>query len=236
MQTAPQPANSNANSSVELSGISLRLPVDSGGELQILSDISLTLPAGVKCGLVGPSGSGKTSLLTIIAGLRRPSGGKLSLLGSDTGGMDEEELARFRRDNIGVIFQSFHLLPAMTALENVAMPLELAGREDAEQKAGELLGLVGLEHRLTHFPNQLSGGEQQRVAIARAFVARPRLILADEPTGNLDGETSAHVMEMLNEMATESNSTMLLITHNNDLLEDVSMVARMKDGNLAVDA
>ena len=235
MQPNPHPVDSNSNKAVVLDRISLSLPLDSGGEIEILKEVSLELEMASKCGLVGPSGSGKTSLLTVIAGLRRASSGSISIMDSNLSDCDEEDLATFRRNNIGVVFQNFHLLPAMTALENVAMPLELSGDREAEQHAEEALGMVGLSHRLVHFPHQLSGGEQQRVAIARAFVANPRLILADEPTGNLDSKTSGHVMEILDEMSVKNGSTMLLITHNNDLLEGVVQVARMNDGHLSVD-
>lgn len=226
--------DSNATNAVELDGIALSLPVDSGQETEILKGVSLEIELGSKCGLIGPSGSGKTSLLTIMAGLRRPSSGTIKIMDTDLNSRDEEQLASFRRDNIGVVFQNFHLLPAMNAIENVAMPLELSMDADAEQHAEEALKMVGLDHRLQHFPHQLSGGEQQRVAIARAFVAKPKLILADEPTGNLDSKTSDHVMEILEEMTASNDATMLLITHNIDLLEDMSMVAKMNDGHLSV--
>ena len=235
MQPNPISEDFNASAAIELEGISLSLPIDSGGTIEILRDISLKLEGSSRCGLVGPSGSGKTSLLTIMAGLRRPTAGTISIMDTRLNDCSEEALANFRRENIGVVFQNFHLLPSMTALENVAMPLELSVDEEAETHAEEALNKVGLSHRLTHFPNQLSGGEQQRVAIARAFVAKPKLILADEPTGNLDGKTSDHVMEILNEMASSNGATMLLITHNLDLLKDLDVLARMNDGHLTVD-
>lgn len=233
MQPNPVPEDSNASNAVELDRINLSLPVDAGGEIDILKEVSLELGMATKCGLVGPSGSGKTSLLTVIAGLRRPTGGSISIMGEDLGKCDEETLASFRRENIGVVFQNFHLLPAMTAVENVAMPLELSGDREAEGHAESALEMVGLSHRMTHFPHQLSGGEQQRVAIARAFVAKPRLILADEPTGNLDGKTGDHVMEILDGMSSDNEATMLLITHNMELLKGLSKVFQMNDGRLS---
>ena len=224
--------DSIAENAVSLKRINLSIGVNNKEVVQILNEVSLNIPERTLCGLVGPSGSGKTSLLTIIAGLRRPSGGTAKVLGYDFADYDEEQLAGFRRDNIGVVFQNFHLLPSMTALENVAMPLELAETIDSEMQAATLLEAVGLAHRLNHFPHQLSGGEQQRTAIARAFVARPRLILADEPTGNLDAATSGTIMETLHEMRIASGSCMLLITHNEKLLEHADMVAKMDNGQL----
>lgn len=221
---------------VKLSGVSLSLPVDDREDLEILKGIDFSIPAGGKCGLIGPSGSGKTSLLTLIAGLRKPSAGQISILDESIVEMDEEQLAAFRRANIGVVFQNFHLLPAMTALENAAIPLELAGAADAEERAYAALARVGLKDRARHYPHQLSGGEQQRTAIARAFVASPKLVLADEPTGNLDGKTSASVMETLEELIRSSKTTMLLITHNESLLDGVGQVARMNSGQLSVAA
>ena len=233
MQPQLQSTDFNTNPAVNLDKINLNLPVEFGGEVHILKDVSLQLPAATQCGLVGPSGSGKTSLLTIIAGLRRPSSGRITILGQDLNACNEEQLATLRRDQIGVVFQNFHLLPAMTALENVAMPLELANSEEAEDQARKALELVDLGHRLQHFPHQMSGGEQQRTAIARAFVARPQLVLADEPTGNLDGKTSMRVMEILEQMTHENSATLLLITHNEALLKNTSQVLRLQDGQLA---
>ena len=202
-------------------------------EVNILRGIDLEIETGRKIGLIGPSGSGKTSLLTLIAGLQRPSAGTLSVLGVDYGNCSQEQLADFRRANIGVVFQNFHLLPSMSALENVALPLEMASDPAAEEKAAESLSIVGLGHRLEHFPHQLSGGEQQRTAIARAFVARPRLILADEPTGNLDGETGDAVIAVLEKLVAESGATLIFITHDGSLLSHFDRTLRMQDGRLA---
>ena len=225
--------NDNSTLALDLSSIKLSLPLDTGDQLEILKGIDLQVDSGKRCGLKGPSGSGKTSLLTILAGLRRPTAGAIRILGEKIDKLAEEKLVEFRRNNIGVVFQNFHLLPTMTAQENVAMPLEIAGELDVADKASEALKIVGLGHRLDHFPHQLSGGEQQRTAIARAFIARPRLILADEPTGNLDGKTSEHVMEMLIRLSSEYRSTMLFITHNEALLDEMEMVVQMNDGLLS---
>lgn len=224
--------NSNCTSVIQLTDIALSLPIANGSEIQILNGINLEVPSGSRCGLIGPSGSGKTSLLTIIAGLRQPSRGKVTVMDNDYTSCDEESLATFRRDNIGVVFQNFHLLPSMTALENAAMPLELANDPEAESKAEEALKLVGLGHRLDHLPHQLSGGEQQRTAIARAFVGKPALVLADEPTGNLDEQTSGAVMEILYSMTEAASSSIFLITHNHELLSNATMVKRMVAGRL----
>src|SRR5579875_1710405 len=173
------------------------------GPVNVLRGISCAIAAGESVGLVGPSGSGKTTLMMVLGGLERPSAGRVLIAGQDLGSLDEDALARFRRDTIGIVFQSFHLVPTMTALENVAIPLELAGRSDAFDQARAGLAAVGLEHRLFHYPGQLSGGEQQRVAIARAFAAGPSLLLADEPTGNLDGATGRIVIDLLFQLSAE---------------------------------
>ena len=196
----------------------LRLTVPSAaGPVNILSGIDLDVGAGEAVGIVGPSGSGKTSLLMVLAGLEQATGGTVAVAGRSLAGLDEDALARFRRLTVGIVFQAFHLIPAMTALENVAVPLELAGVADAEARARAGLEAVGLGHRLTHLPGQLSGGEQQRVALARAFAPRPRLLLADEPTGNLDHATGTAVMDLLFGMQAEHGTTLLLITHDTAL-------------------
>ena len=205
------------------------------GEVNILRGIDLGIRRGEAVGLVGPSGSGKTSLLMLLAGLERASGGTLRVAGQDLGGMDEDALARFRREHVGIVFQAFHLIPTMTALENVAVPLEFAGRRDAFERARESLVAVGLGHRLGHYPGQLSGGEQQRVALARATVAEPPLLLADEPTGNLDSGTGAQVMELLFGLQARLGTTLLLITHDPLLAGRCGRVVRMEDGLIAAD-
>jgi putative ABC transport system ATP-binding protein len=205
------------------------------GPVQVLRGLDLTVAAGEAVGIVGPSGSGKTSLLMLLAGLERPTGGKLSVAGRDLGGLDEDALARFRRQEVGIVFQAFHLVPTMTALENVAVPLEFAGRRDAFDRAAAALKDVGLGHRLEHYPGQLSGGEQQRVALARAVVAEPRLILADEPTGNLDRTTGAVVMDLLFDLRARMGTTLLLITHDPLLAERCERQVRIEDGRIVSD-
>ena len=205
------------------------------GPVQVLRGLDLSVAAGEAVGIVGPSGSGKTSLLMLLAGLERPTGGKLSVAGRDLGGLDEDALARFRRQEVGIVFQAFHLVPTMTALENVAVPLEFAGRRDAFDRAATALKDVGLGHRLEHYPGQLSGGEQQRVALARAVVAEPRLILADEPTGNLDRTTGAVVMDLLFDLRARMGTTLLLITHDPLLAERCERQVRIEDGRIVSD-
>lgn len=200
------------------------------GAVNILRDVDLEIPQGAAVGLVGPSGAGKSSLLMVAAGLQRPSAGSVTVAGQDLGLLDEDALARFRRDHVGVVFQGFHLIPTMTAEENVAVPLEFAGRKDAFDVARAQLDAVGLGHRMGHYPGQLSGGEQQRVALARAFAPGPRLLLADEPTGNLDGETGALVMDLLFRLHDEQNTTLMLITHDQALAGRCDRVIRIQDG------
>ena len=202
------------------------------GRVDILRGLDLTITAGEAVGIVGPSGSGKTSLLMLLAGLERPSGGTLHVAGHDLARLDEDRLARFRRDHVGIVFQAFHLIPTMTALENVAVPLEFAGAADAFARAEEALGMVQLGHRLGHYPGQLSGGEQQRVALARAFVAKPRLLLADEPTGNLDRGTGGQVMDLLFGLRQRHGTTLLLITHDPALAERCGRQVRIEDGRI----
>ena len=203
------------------------------GPVNILQGVDLDVAAGEAVGLVGPSGSGKTSLLMVLAGLERATGGEVWVAGTRLTGLGEDALARFRRDTIGIVFQAFHLIPAMTALENVSVPLELAGARDARARAEGALDAVGLGHRLTHLPGQLSGGEQQRVALARAFAPRPRLILADEPTGNLDAATGTAVMDLLFRMQAERGTTLLLITHDAGLAGRCGRRVSMADGRVA---
>ena len=219
---------------IELDELRLTL-ASAAGAVNVLRGISLKIDRGEKVALTGPSGSGKTSLLMVVGGLERASSGLVRVAGQDLAGLGEDDLARLRRAQIGIVFQSFHLMPAMTALENVALPLELAGRQDAFARAEALLDEVGLSHRLGHYPSQLSGGEQQRVALARAFAPEPGLILADEPTGNLDGETGSRVIALLFDLASRSGTTLLLITHDPDLARRCSRIVSLADGRITGD-
>lgn len=187
------------------------------GAVPVLSDVNAHIKAGEKVAVIGPSGSGKSTLLALLAGLDRPSQGKIALLGQDIGSMDESRLTEFRAQHLGIVFQQFHLMSHLTAAENVALPLRIAGDTDAPRKAGEALGRVGLGARLTHFPHELSGGECQRVAIARAMIGKPPLILADEPSGNLDAKTGDQVMRLLFDLVEAEKATLILVTHNDSL-------------------
>ncbi len=209
--------------------------VGAAGRVNILRGVDLRIGASEVVGIVGPSGSGKTSLLMLLAGLDQATGGTLTVAGHDLAGMDEDALARFRREEVGIVFQSFHLVPTMTALENVGLPLEFAGDEHAATRAEAALKAVGLGHRIGHYPGQLSGGEQQRVAVARAFVALPKLILADEPTGNLDRATGQSVMELLFSLREKYGTTLVLITHDPALAARCDRQLRMEDGRLVED-
>ncbi|MEM7269780.1 MAG: ATP-binding cassette domain-containing protein [Pseudomonadota bacterium] len=204
------------------------------GRVDILKGVDLTVAAGESLGVVGPSGSGKSSLLMIMGGLERATGGAVRALGSDLTAMGEDELARFRRDAMGIVFQSFHLIPTMTALENVAAPLELAGARDAFDRAAEELSALGLGDRGDHYPAQLSGGEQQRVALARASAPRPKILLADEPTGNLDSATGAAITDALFGLQERHGATLVLVTHAPDLAAQCNRTVRIEDG-LAVE-
>jgi putative ABC transport system ATP-binding protein len=203
------------------------------GPVEILKGISLGITRGETVGLVGPSGSGKSSLLMLMGGLERATGGSVTALGQDLTAMDEDALARFRRGNMGVVFQSFHLIPTMTALENVALPMELAGIGDAFGRAEAELEAVGLGSRMDHYPSQLSGGEQQRVALARAAAPRPAILLADEPTGNLDGANGLAIMDLLFGLRDRHGATLVLVTHAVDLAARCDRVIRLADGRLA---
>ena len=202
------------------------------GPVGILHGVTLSVGQGETVGLVGPSGSGKSSLLMLMGGLERATGGRVEALGQDLTPMTEDSLARFRRDNMGVVFQSFHLIPTMTALENVATPLELAGRKDAFNRAAEELAAVGLADRMQHYPGQLSGGEQQRVALARAAAPRPRILLADEPTGNLDEANGRAIMDLLFELRDRHGATLVMVTHAPELAARCDRVIRLRDGRL----
>lgn len=202
------------------------------GAVEILHGISLDVAAGETLGLVGPSGSGKSSLLMLMGGLERATSGLVTARGHDLTGMGEDALARFRRQHMGVVFQSFHLIPTMTALENVATPLELAGVGDAFERAAEELQAVGLGARLDHYPSQMSGGEQQRVALARAAAPRPEILLADEPTGNLDGANGAAIMDLLFGLRDRHGATLVLVTHAPELADRCDRVVRLVDGRI----
>jgi putative ABC transport system ATP-binding protein len=217
---------------VALDGVHLNL-ASPAGEVNVLKGISLSVQPGETVGVVGPSGSGKSSLLMVRGGLVRAGRGSVRVAGADLSALDEDGLARLRRGAIGIVFQSFHLIPTMTALENVAVPLELAGAAAAFARAEDELRAVGLGHRLTHRPGQLSGGEQQRVALARAFVIRPRLLLADEPTGNLDQATGQAVMDLLFDRHARLGTTLILVTHDAALAGRCARVVRMADGCLS---
>jgi putative ABC transport system ATP-binding protein len=211
-----------------------RLVLDgNAGPVEVLRGITLQVARGESVGLVGPSGSGKSSLLMLMGGLERATSGRVMALGHDLTAMDEDALARFRRGNMGIVFQSFHLIPTMTALENVAIPLELAGVRDAFARAEAELAAMGLAARAGHYPAQMSGGEQQRVALARAAVTRPAILLADEPTGNLDAATGGAIMELLFGLRDRHGSTLVLVTHAPELAARCDRIVRLADGALA---
>jgi putative ABC transport system ATP-binding protein len=216
---------------VSLKDVHLTLP-SRAGNVDILRGVDLTVRPGEALGIVGPSGSGKTTLLMVIAGLERASRGEVKVAGQSLAGKGEDELAAFRRDNIGIVFQSFHLIPTMTALENVAVPLEFRGAKDAMGVAEERLKRVGLGHRLTHYPGQLSGGEQQRVAIARALASGAKIIIADEPTGNLDHVTGEQIIRLLFDLRTQDGASLLLVTHDRSLAERCDRMAEVLDGKI----
>ena len=217
---------------IETENLTVTLP-SRAGDVNILRGIDLSVAAGETVGLIGPSGSGKTTLLMVLAGLEPPTGGSVTVAGSDYGTMSEDDLARFRRTHIGIVFQSFHLVPTMTALENTALPLELAGEKDCRARAAAILDEVGLADRYDHYPAQMSGGEQQRVALARAMVADPPVLFADEPTGNLDQATGENIMQLILNLAKNRQSTLFLITHDRALAEKCNRTLTMRDGLLA---
>ena len=204
--------------------------------LTILDHITFEIPAKQTVAIVGPSGSGKSTLLGLMAGLDRPTSGSIQLDGTDITTMGESQMARFRREKVGYIFQSFHLIPTLTAIENVAVPLELSGAGHPGDRAAELLAAVGLSDRMGHYPVQLSGGEQQRVAVARAFACQPPILLADEPTGNLDSSTGAHVIDLLLSLHRDYGTTLVLVTHDAALASSMQRILSLRDGRLESDS
>jgi putative ABC transport system ATP-binding protein len=219
---------------IELADVGLTLQ-SRAGDVAILKDVDLTVAAGETVAIVGPSGSGKTSLLMLMGGLERATHGRVRVAGKDLGALDEDALARLRGEAIGIVFQSFHLVPTMTAVENVALPLEFRGVDGARERASAALAEVGLGARLEHYPAQLSGGEQQRVALARALVTEPRLLLADEPTGNLDGATGRQVIDLILGLGRRHDATLVLVTHDEALASRCGRIVRMADGGIAAD-
>jgi putative ABC transport system ATP-binding protein len=219
---------------ISVRGLSMRLR-SGAGTVDVLTDVSLEVPRGQFLAVAGPSGSGKSTLLGLIAGLDRPTAGRIVVADVDITALDEDDLTRFRRDTIGYVFQSYHLLPTLTAVENVAVPLELAGEPDALARARLLLDEVGLADRAGHYPVQLSGGEQQRVAVARAVARRPRLLLADEPTGNLDSGTGKQIIELLVGLHRNLGVTLVLVTHDAALAGHADRIVTLRDGRIASD-
>ena len=229
----PPPA-SNLPPAIDLKDV--RLTLNSvAGPVNILNGVSLAIPAGQTVALLGPSGSGKSSLLMVAAGLETATGGRVTVAGTDITRMGEDGLARFRRGRAGIVLQPFHLIPTMTALENVAVPLELNGASDAFDRAREELAAVGLGARTDHYPGQLSGGEQQRVALARAIAPRPAVLFADEPTGNLDGATGAEISDLLLALHARAQTTLFLVTHEEALAKRCQRIVRLKDGRIVAD-
>jgi putative ABC transport system ATP-binding protein len=220
---------------IAINNVTMRLTAG-GHAISILDEITLTIEEKQRVAIVGPSGSGKSTLLGLIAGLDRSTSGSIVIDGTDITKLSENEMARYRRSKMGYIFQSFHLIPTLTAAENVAVPLELAGDADARKQAHQLLDSVGLRERLDHYPVQLSGGEQQRVAIARAFACRPPILLADEPTGNLDTVTGRQVIDLLEGMHRDYGTTLVLVTHDQTLASRMERVIRLRDGKVESDS
>lgn len=227
--------NLNSPSSVvSLKNVHLTLP-SRAGNVSILKGVSLDVSEGESLAIIGPSGSGKTSLLMIMAGLEKPTSGSVRVAGHDLTGMDEDALALMRGEHVGIVFQSFHLVPTMTAVENVALPLEFSGQTDTHKRAEILLKDVGLADRLDHYPAQLSGGEQQRVAVARALASAPKLVLADEPTGNLDSATGTQIVDLLFDLQSAREMTLVLVTHDPKLAAKCDRVVHMGDGEIVTD-
>jgi putative ABC transport system ATP-binding protein len=224
----------NSHMVIEARDVTLRLG-SGDAAVDVLRGLTLDVPAGQRLAILGPSGSGKSSAMAVLSGMERATSGTVRVAGAEFTTMNEDGLARARRGRIGIVLQAFHLIPTMTALENVAVPLELAGEADVQARAKAELDAVGLGHRLHHYPTQLSGGEQQRVAIARALVGRPALIFADEPTGNLDAATGAAIIDLLFGRLTETGATLVLITHDADLAPLCDRIIAMRDGLIVDD-
>lgn len=216
---------------IELKQLSMSYVLEDG-ELDVLAGIDLAIHSGESVAVVGPSGSGKTTLLLLLAGLEQPSNGQISIDGVYLDGLDTDELADLRRDKLGIVFQSFHLIPSLTAIDNVSLPLEIAGEKNARVKAGDMLAQVGLSEREKHFPSQLSGGEQQRVAIARALAHSPKLVLADEPTGNLDTRTGERIGRLLFDLNSKAGSTLVWVTHDEQVAKQCDRVLRITAGRV----
>ena len=216
---------------ISLQNVSLTLK-GNAGNVNIIKNISLNIDQGESIGLIGPSGSGKSSLLMLAGGLERASSGEIEMLGQVITEMSEDRLSKLRRNNVGVVFQSFHLIPTLTALENVATPLEISFSKNPNKHAIMALDRVGLSHRAGHYPSQLSGGEQQRVALARAYVSNPKILLADEPTGNLDEENTKAIVDLLFEIKNENDTTLFLVTHSRELAKKCDRIIKIRDGKL----
>ena len=216
---------------ISLQNVSLTLK-GNAGNVNIIKNISLNIDQGESVGLIGPSGSGKSSLLMLAGGLERASSGEIEILGQVITEMSEDRLSKLRRNNVGVVFQSFHLIPTLTALENVATPLEISFSKNPNKHAIMALDRVGLSHRSDHYPSQLSGGEQQRVALARAYVSNPKILLADEPTGNLDEENTKAIVDLLFELKNDKETTLFLVTHSRELAKKCDRTIKIRDGKL----
>ena len=224
-------SKNRTKTAIHLDDVTLTLN-SAAGEVKILRGLSFDINKGESVGIVGPSGGGKSTMMMVVAGLEQATSGTIKTAGIDLSSLDEDELACFRRENIGIVFQDFHLIPTMTAHENVAVPLEFSGIKNANDLAKEQLKAVGLDHRLTHYPSQLSGGEQQRVALARAFAIQPKILLADEPTGNLDGKTGKVVMDLLFKLQTTTATTLMLISHDPMLANRCDRIITLEDGRV----
>jgi len=216
---------------ISLQNVSLTLK-GNAGNVNIIKNVSLDIEQGESIGLIGPSGSGKSSLLMLAGGLERASSGEIEILGQVITKMSEDRLSKLRRNNVGVVFQSFHLIPTLTALENVATPLEISFSKNPNEHAINALDRVGLSHRADHYPSQLSGGEQQRVALARAYVSNPKILLADEPTGNLDEENTKAIVDLLFELKNDKETTLFLVTHSRELAKKCDRTIKIRDGKL----